>query len=281
MIFKEIFGTQKNIRFLEVFLEELKKLPRNSLKDKVTILNGNPLNKTNVKNKSVASDILVEIPGEIINLEMYTSNFDEEDFTKSKVYFFRIYSTDLPVGEKYQKQHKVSQYNICLKSSLSFTKKLKTEYLLKEKEKNIIVAEDLKGYIYNLDKLDEVTYNVGESNLLNRIFKIIKATTDEERESIAEGSEILMDIVTQIRKFLYDEETKEMKNIQDKWKYEARKEGRTEGLAEGIEQGIEQGQLNIIYNMIQEHEKPEKIAKYTGYSVSKIKEIQKELSAKM
>ena len=48
-----------------------------------------------------------------------------------------------------------------------------------------------------------------------------------------------MDVVTQIRKFLYDEETKEMKNIQDKWKYEARKEGRTEGLAEGIEQGIE------------------------------------------
>ena len=109
MIFKEIFGTKKNIRFLEIFLEELKKLPRNSLKNKVTILNGNPLNKTNVKNKSVASDILVEIPGEIINLEMYTSNFDEEDFTKSKVYFFRIYSTDLPVGEKYQKQHKVSQ----------------------------------------------------------------------------------------------------------------------------------------------------------------------------
>ena len=271
MIFKEIFGTQKNIRFLEVFLEELKKLPRNSLKDKVTILNGNPLNKTNVKNKSVASDILVEIPGEIINLEMYTS-FDEEDFTKSKVYFFRIYSTDLPVGEKYERQHKVSQYNICLKSSLSFTKNLKTEYLLKEKEKNFIVAEDLKGYIYNLDKLDEVTYNVGESNLLNRIFKIIKATTDEERKSIAEGSEFLMDVVTQIRKFLYDEETKEMKNIQDKWKYEARKEGRTEGLAEGIEQG----QLNIIYNMIQEHEKPEKIAKYTGYSIDQIQKLEKE-----
>ena len=233
MIFKEIFGTQKNIRFLEVFLEELKKIPRNSLKGKVTILNGNPLNKTNVKNKSIVSDILVEIPGEIINLEMYTS-FDEEDFTKSKVYFFRIYSTDLPVGEKYERQHKVSQYNICLKSSLSFTKNLKTEYLLKEKEKNVIVAHDLKGYIYNLDKLDEVNYHVGESDLLNEIFKIIKATTDEERKSIAEGSEFLMDVVTQIRKFLYDEETKEMKNIQDKWKREAKKEGLASGMAQGI-----------------------------------------------
>ena len=164
---------------------------------------------------------------------MYT-NFDEEDFTKSKVYFFRIYSTDLPVGEKYERQHKVSQYNICLKSSLPFTKNLKTEYLLKEKEKNVIVAHDLKGYIYNLDKLDEVNYSVGESNLLNRIFKFIKATTDEERKSIAEGSEFLMDVVTQIRKFLYDEETKEMKNIQDKWKREAKKEGLASGMAQGI-----------------------------------------------
>ena len=77
-----------------------------------------------------------------------------------------------------------------------------------------------------------------ESDLLNEIFKIIKATTDEERKSIAEGSEFLMDVVTQIRKFLYDEETKEMKNIQDKWKREARKEGLASGMAQGMAQGI-------------------------------------------
>ena len=56
-----------------------------------------------------------------------------------------------------------------------------------------------------------------------------------------------MDVVTQIRKFLYDEETKEMKNIQDKWKREAKKEGFAEGMEkgikDGIDKGIEQGQL--------------------------------------
>ena len=274
LVFKEIFGTQKNIRFLEVLLEELKHFPKNSLKNKVTILNGNPLNKTNVKNKSVASDILVKIPGEIINLEMYT-NFDEEDFTKSKVYFFRIYSTDLPVGEKYQKQHKVSQYNICLKSSLSFTKELKTEYVLKEKEKNIIVAHDLKGYIYNLDKLEESNYNVGESNLLNKIFKIIKATTDEERKSIAEGSEFLMDVVTQIRKFLYDEETKEMKNLQDKWKREAEKEGYAEGMEKGMEKGIEKNQIMTIKNMQKLNFNLESMQKITNLDKNTIENILK------
>ena len=50
-----------------------------------------------------------------------------------------------------------------------------------------------------------------------------------------------MDVVTQIRKFLYDEETKEMKNIQDKWKREARKEGVASGMAQGIAQGMAQG----------------------------------------
>ncbi len=271
LVFKEIFGTQKNICFLERFLEELKELPKDSLKGKATILNGNPLNKTNIKNKSVVSDILVSIPNEIINLEMYTQ-FDEEDFTKSKVYFFRIYSTDLTVGKDYKEQRKVSQYNICLKSSLPFTKDLKTEYLLKENEKNIVVSEDLKGTIYNLDKLNKQNYNVGENNLLEKMLGLIKAKTDEERESIAKGSELLMDVVTQIKKFLYDEETKEMKNFPDKWK----REGIKQGVEQGIEQGIEQNQQKIIINMLKEHEPIEKIAKYTDSSIKEINKIQKE-----
>ncbi len=264
LVFKEIFGTQKNICFLERLLEELKEYPHNSLKGKVTILNGNPLNKTNIKNKSVVSDILVRIPDEIINLEMYTQ-FDEEDFIKSKVYFFRIYSTDLPVGEDYKKQHKVSQYNICLKSSLPFTKELKTEYLLKENERNIVVSNDLKGTIYNLDKLEEQNYNVGENNLLKRILWLIKAETDEERESIAKGSEFLMDVVSQIKKFLYDEETKEMKNFPDKWRHE----------------GIKHEKMEITKKMLETNEPLEKISNYTGYSVQEIKQIQKELSIKI
>ena len=134
---------------------------------KISVLNSYPLNKTNLKNKTLTSDILVELPDEIINLEMYTS-FDQEKFTKSKMYFFRIYSTELQIGEDYSQKKKVTQYNLCLKNSLPFTKNLKTEYLLKEKEENYIVDQDLKGFIYNLDKIKSDGYNVGESNLLEK-----------------------------------------------------------------------------------------------------------------
>ena len=143
---------KKNIRFTELLLETLKNMPHGSLKDKVTILNSSPLNKTNIQNKSVSADILVSIPGEVINIEVY-GHFDEEKFTKSKVYFFRLYATDLPVGEEFAKQHIIIQYNICLTSSLPYTKKLKTRYLLRD-DTNEIVAHDIKGYIYNLDKLE-------------------------------------------------------------------------------------------------------------------------------
>ena len=39
LIFKEIFGTQKNVRFTEYLLELLKGYEKHSLKGKVTVLN--------------------------------------------------------------------------------------------------------------------------------------------------------------------------------------------------------------------------------------------------
>lgn len=264
IIFKEIFGTEKNIRFTELLLETLKNMLHGSLKDKVTILNSSPLNKTNIQNKSVSADILVSIPGEVINIEVY-GRFDEENFTKSKVYFFRLYATDLPVGEEYAKQHIIIQYNICLTSSLPYTKKLKTRYLLRD-DTNEIVAHDIKGYIYNLDKLEVNSYTVGESNLLEKIFLIIKATTHEEREQIAEGSEILMDMVNTIKKFINDEEIKEMKSFQNKWL--------DEGRAEGFDDGKQEEKISVAKKLLNKLSLDD-IVEVTGLTKSEIESLAK------
>ena len=99
---------------------------------------------------------------------------------------------------------------------------------------------------------------------------LIKAPSFEIQEKIAEGSEILMDLVKEIRKLIYDEDTRKMKNMQDKWRDEYKKEG--------IEQGIEQKELNVITNMLENNESISKISKYTGSSIQKIEEIKKSLS---
>ena len=178
---------------MEALLEDLKCLPIGSLNGKVKILNGAPLNKTNIKDKSITSDVLAQVDNETINLEMYT-HFDEEAFTKSKVYLFRLYSTQLKVGSKYQEQPNVSQYNLCLETSIPHFQKFQSGFVLKETDTNVIVSDDLVGHVYSLDKKYFNDYTVGESyrERLIKMFQILICKDDKERRSIAKGDEFLM-----------------------------------------------------------------------------------------
>ena len=98
LVFKEIFGTQKNVRFTEYLLELLKGYERYSLKGKVTVLNEVFLDKTKLNDKGITSDVLAESEGEVIDLEMYTT-FANDDFEKSLTYLTRIYGTRLEIAK--------------------------------------------------------------------------------------------------------------------------------------------------------------------------------------
>ena len=190
LLFKEIFGTQKNIIYLEALLEDLKELSVGALSGKIKILNGAPLNKTNIKDKNIISDVLAKVEKETINLEMYTY-FNEEAFKKSKVYLFRLYSTQLKVGSKYQEQPNVSQYNLCLETSIPHFQKFQSGFVLKETDTNVIVSDDLVGHVYSLDKKYFNLYTVGESyrERLIKMFQILISKNDKERR-IKTGKEL-------------------------------------------------------------------------------------------
>ncbi len=229
LLFKEVFGTQRNIIYLEALLEDLKLLMVGSLSGKVKILNGAPLSKTNIKDKSITSDVLVKVEKETINLEMYTY-FNEEAFKKSKVYLFRLCSTQLKIGEKYQDQPRVSQYNICLKSNIPDFQKFQSGFTLKETYTNEILSDDFAGHVYHLDKKFLSDYTVGRCyrERLIKMFQIIVAKDKKERRRIAKGDGFLMGLVKAIERYLYNKETREMKNFPDKWRMEGRAEGKKE-----------------------------------------------------
>ena len=255
---------------MEALLEDLKCLPIGSLNGKVKILNGAPLNKTNIKDKSITSDVLAQVDNETINLEMYT-HFDEEAFTKSKVYLFRLYSTQLKVGSKYQEQPNVSQYNLCLETSIPHFQKFQSGFVLKETDTNVIVSDDLVGHVYSLDKKYFNDYTVGESyrERLIKMFQILICKDDKGRRSIAKGDEFLMGLIKAIERYLYDKETREMKNFPDKWRMEGRAEGRASGLAEGRKEEKQ----SMVLKMLKEKEPYSKISLYTGLSNQEIRNI--------
>ena len=270
LLFKEIFGTQKNIIYLEALLEDLKELPVGALSGKIKILNGAPLNKTNIKDKNITSDVLAKVEKETINLEMYTY-FNEESFKKSKVYLFRLYSTQLKVGEKYQNQPNVSQYNICLKSNIPQFQKFQSGFTLKETYTNDILSDDLAGHVYHLDKKFLSDYTVGRCyrKRLIKMFQIIVAKDKKERRKIAKGDDFLMGLVKAIERYLYNKETREMKNFPDKW----RMEGRAEGRASGLVEGRKEEKQDTVLKMLKEKEPYSKISLYTGLSNKEISKI--------
>ena len=270
LMFKEIFGTQKNVRFTEYLLELLKGYKRHSLKGKVKVLNEVFLDKTKLTDKGITSDVLAEVEDEVINLEMYTA-FDHEDFEKSLAYLTRIYGTRLEIGDRYQKQPKVTQYNFCKSSHVSNIPEFETDFLLIDRRTYHIITDKLEGYIYRLDKLENVAYDDNRKEELLKLMKMIYAKSNEERLEIAKGSEILMDLAQVMKKFVNDETILEYKSLTKKVENIARKDGRREGIQEGTQ--VEKHK--IAKNLLNLNIDISTIMQSTGLSKQEILNLQK------
>ena len=141
------------------------------------------LDKTKLDDKGITSDVLAKAEGEVIDLEMYTT-FEDDDFEKSLTYLARIYGTRLEIGEKYQNQPKVTQYNFCVSSHVPDIDEYETDFLFMNKKTYKIITNKVEGYIYRLDKLDDVVYDDDRKEELRRIMKMIYAKSKEERLEI-------------------------------------------------------------------------------------------------
>ena len=269
LVFKEIFGTQKNVRFTEYLLELLKGYKKHSLKGKVTVLNEVFLDKTKLNDKGITSDVLAKSGDEVINLEMYTT-FENDDFEKSLTYLTRIYGTRLEIGEKYRNQPKVTQYNFCVSSHVSGINEFETDFLFMDRKTTNIISDKIEGYIYRLDKLDDVVYDDARKEELRRIMKMIYAKTKEERLEIAKGSEILMDLAQVMEEFVNDEAVLKYKSLAGKNEEIARRNGRREGRKEGTQ--LER--CNIAKNLLKDHLDINKIMQYTGLTKQEILRLQ-------
>ncbi len=273
LVFKEIFGTQKNVRFTEYLLELLKGYERGFLRGKVTVLNEVFLEKTKLKDKGITSDVLAKIGDEVINLEMYMS-FEEDDLEKSLVYLTRIYGTRLEIGEKYQKQPKVTQYNFCESCHVSKIPEFETDFLFIDRKTNNIISDNLEGYIYRLDKLKSVAYDDTRKEELLKIMKMIYSNDSEERFKIAKGSEMLMDMAEVMKEFVNDEAVLKFKSLVGKNEEIARRNGMREGIQKGKKEERVTRSMEIAKNLLKDHLAVDKIMQYTGLSKQEILKLQ-------
>ena len=118
----------------------------------------------------------------------------------------------------------------------------------------------------NYDLMEVVVLNLGDADksseldildLLNVLFSTT-TTPEEKKQRLNDEFEIAMTVE-------FEGEVQEMCNLS---------EALVElGIEQGVKRGIEERNLSMAQMMIQEREPVEKIERYTGYALEKLKEI--------
>ena len=121
IVFKFIFGYEKNKHYTEWLLEKMFNLEKGSLKDKLIIQNSLDLDKSAVDTHGLELDVRIKMPdNSLVNLEMYRNGFGIEEQEKSYAYLTTMFGTQLPKGSKFKDMEKCIQINFILKVNINY-----------------------------------------------------------------------------------------------------------------------------------------------------------------
>ena len=198
------------------------------------------------------------------------------------LYWAKMYSANLKVGEEYSKLRRTISIIIVDGELPEFKgiKKAQTNWQIREEEyKNIILTSYFEICIIELPKaIKEYKTNKGNGALQWMMFlenpedmEVTKIM--EENENIKEAKEEL-DRISQddiLRRMAFKAELERMDHAQ--LMYEAKRDGKAEGKAEGRIEGAKEKEIQIAKNLLKLNVKIETIIEATGLTKEEIEKI--------
>ena len=177
----------------------------------------------------------------------------------------RIRASKLKVGEDYHELGKTIQINFVENAHLGLGDELVYDFHLacdaipevKLLENSFCVK------IVQIDKARELGYT---NNILDKWLKFIAASGSSERDSVAKGDVLLMELNEWIKKYVADDETQEELN---KWDIEI-------ATNKGIEQGKAEEKIKIAKELLKMKLNDEDIAKATGLTSNEIMQLKED-----
>ncbi len=137
------------------------------------------------------------------------SIFNDIAYEKSKVYFMKIYATQLQIGEEYKNKKRVNQINFIEKAKKNnkyIKDEIKTVLEYADETSLAVYYKTSLAVYYRLDLIKEVSYNLDR---FIRWLYFISAKTEEERKEVAKGDEILMSLDKWLYDYTHDETSEE------------------------------------------------------------------------
>ena len=234
IIFKRVFGNEKNENIIAAFISDLLEIPRSSIRR--ILINNVELTPEHLDQKFSRLDLRMEVDGRIINVEMQVNR--EPDFRERTLFYWsKLYSEELGAGEEYSYLKQTICINI-INFDLFDCDDYHSHFRVLESERKELLTDKFAIHFFELRKLSRCRKNKRMEDWLN----LINAETEGDLMAIQNTTSIpeVKDTIVMLRELSADEKVRQEAYYREKRLHDeasalgnARREGFAEGLAKG------------------------------------------------
>ena len=242
VIFKRVFGNEKNDKIIAAFVEDLLEMKRGTIQ-KIEI-NNVELSPDELDRKFSRLDLKMHVDNRVVNIEMQV-NYEADFKDRTLFYWSKLYSEELAAGDEYGDLKQTICINIINFNTFD-CEKYQSHFKVLETDRHESLSDKLDIYFFELKKIKNSTNHKPMEDWLN----LINAETEGE----------LMDIETNtiviLRELNADEKVKHEAYYREKRLHDeayalghARREGIAEGLEKGRVEGAVKRESEIVANL--------------------------------
>ena len=234
VIFKRVFGNEKNEKIIAAFISDLLEIPRESIKK--IYINNVELAPEYLEQKFSRLDLKMDVDGRIINIELQVN---KESFFKERTLFYwsKLYSEELIAGDEYTELKQTICINI-INFNLFECEDYHSNFKILESQRNELLTDKFAIHFFELKKVGKYRKNKRMEDWLN----LINAETEGDLMAIQQSTTIpeVQDTIVMLRHLSADQQVRQEAYYRERLLHDeasalgsARREGRAEGMAEG------------------------------------------------
>lgn len=236
IIFKRIFGNEKNDKIIAAFIEDLLEMERGSIQ-KIEI-NNVELPPDELDKKFSRLDLRMHIDNRIVNIEMQV-NYEADFKNRTLFYWSKLYSEELGSGEEYGDLKQTICINIINFNAFDCNE-YHSHFKAIETERHEVLSDKLDIHFFELRKINSARSNKPMEDWLN----LINAETEGELMELETTTQIkeVRDTIVILRELNADEKVRQEAYYREKRLHDevtalsyARREGEAVGLKKGVE----------------------------------------------
>lgn len=245
VVFKSVLQDKESEGYLIDLINGITGIKKEYLKGNIVFKNAE-LKKDEKNEKKKATDLIIEVKENIINLEM-NKNYYNGLFEKNDRYIDKIKDGLVSKGDKYIKQKKLIQINF--DDFERFDERIVIKFRMMDKERGLIRSDyvyntDVEIYHINLKRINKMYYNNNKLNKFEKELLLMTLDDEEELTKTSKGCKEMEKVAEKISRVSREEELQGIYDVEEQEKFirdRIRAHAATEGFEQGIEKGVEQG----------------------------------------